>query len=186
MSYIAPTERSVAYGVKADADWNVLVNDIKDHEYRIAALEATGGTIISPTNVPIGVIAMWSGAELDIPTGWSLCDGGTVGTVVTPNLQDLFVIGAGNTYAVGATGGSTTHFHGNGATGSAGGHSHTFSGTTGSSSANIGATSGAVSAASPGHTHSYSGTTGSAGSHTHNIQIRTVCLIYRRIMLCVS
>ena len=49
-----------------------------------------------------GMIMLWSGSEASIPTGWVLCDG----TNSTPNLQDRFVVGAGNTYAVGATGGS--------------------------------------------------------------------------------
>lgn len=170
MTYTVPTERDVAYGIKADADWNVLVTDIKDHETRIAALEATGGTIISPTNVPIGVIAMWSGAEGDIPAGWSLCDGGTVGTVVTPDLQDRFIIGAGNTYTVGTVGGSATHSHSVGSTGTGGSHSHSFSGSTGSPSSTTGVASGSNSSATTSsHTHSYSGTTGSAGSHTHSI-----------------
>ena len=49
-----------------------------------------------------GMIMLWSGSEASIPAGWLLCDG----TSSTPNLQDRFVVGAGNTYAVGATGGS--------------------------------------------------------------------------------
>ena len=49
-----------------------------------------------------GMIMLWSGSEASIPSGWVLCDG----TNSTPNLQDRFVVGAGNNYAVGATGGS--------------------------------------------------------------------------------
>lgn len=49
-----------------------------------------------------GMIMLWSGSEASIPTGWVLCNG----TNSTPNLQDRFVVGAGNTYAVGANGGS--------------------------------------------------------------------------------
>lgn len=54
--------------------------------------------------VPTGAIMMWSGASSAIPTGWVLCDG----TNSTPDLRNRFVIGAGSTYAVGATGGSST------------------------------------------------------------------------------
>lgn len=50
-----------------------------------------------------GLIVMWSGAEADIPDGWKLCDG----TDNTPDLRDKFIVGAGSTYAVGATGGAT-------------------------------------------------------------------------------
>ena len=45
---------------------------------------------------------MWSGSIASIPTGWLLCNG----TSGTPNLIDRFVIAAGTTYAVGASGGS--------------------------------------------------------------------------------
>ena len=54
--------------------------------------------------VPAGVITLWSGAANAIPTGWKLCNGKNG----TPNLTDKFVIGAGNTYAVAATGGAAT------------------------------------------------------------------------------
>lgn len=56
----------------------------------------------SGTTIPAGLIAIWSGATGSIPSGWVLCNG----TNGTPNLQDKFVVGAGSTYAVGATGGS--------------------------------------------------------------------------------
>jgi hypothetical protein len=49
-----------------------------------------------------GMIMLWSGSIATIPSGWLLCDG----TSGTPNLRDRFIVGAGSTYAVGATGGS--------------------------------------------------------------------------------
>ena len=51
--------------------------------------------------VPFGAILMWSGATNDIPDGWSLCNGQNG----TPDLRDQFIVGAGNHYAVSATGG---------------------------------------------------------------------------------
>lgn len=54
-----------------------------------------------------GMIVLWSGAIVDIPDGWQLCDG----TNGTPNLRDRFIVGAGTGYAVGATGGSVNHNH---------------------------------------------------------------------------
>jgi hypothetical protein len=59
-----------------------------------------------------GMIIIWSGSLGSVPTGWVLCDG----TNSTPDLRDRFIAGAGNTYAVGATGGSAdaivvTHTH---------------------------------------------------------------------------
>ena len=65
-----------------------------------------------PNMVPIGGIITWSGAIVDIPAGYQLCDG----TNGTPNLKDSFVIGAGNTYAVDAEGGSINHNHASGTT----------------------------------------------------------------------
>lgn len=52
----------------------------------------------------VGIIAFWSGAVVDIPAGWTLCNG----SQGTPDLRDLFIIGAGGTYNPGDTGGSTT------------------------------------------------------------------------------
>jgi hypothetical protein len=49
-----------------------------------------------------GMIMLWSGSSASIPTGWLLCDG----TNSTPDLRNRFVVGAGSTYAVNATGGS--------------------------------------------------------------------------------
>ena len=52
--------------------------------------------------IPSGCIVLWSGSVGSVPSGWYLCNGSNG----TPNLQDRFIIGAGNTYAVAATGGS--------------------------------------------------------------------------------
>ena len=54
--------------------------------------------------VPPGAVMMWSGAANAIPSGYVICDG----TNSTPDLRNRFVIGAGNTYAVGSTGGGST------------------------------------------------------------------------------
>jgi hypothetical protein len=61
---------------------------------------------------PSGGIIMWSGSIAAIPTGWVLCDGSNS----TPDLRNSFIVGAGSTYAVDATGGSAdatlpTHTH---------------------------------------------------------------------------
>lgn len=53
------------------------------------------------------MIAPWSGAIVNIPSGWSLCDG----TNGTPDLRNRFVVGAGDTYDPDDTGGSTPHDH---------------------------------------------------------------------------
>lgn len=60
----------------------------------------TATATVSP--VPTGAIILWSGSIGSIPSGYVICDG----TNSTPDLRDRFIVGAGNTYAVAATGGS--------------------------------------------------------------------------------
>ena len=62
------------------------------------------------------IIVMWHGPEVYIPINWKLCNG----LNNTPDLRNLFVIGAGDTYAPGDTGGAATHTH----TFTSGGHTH--------------------------------------------------------------
>jgi len=52
--------------------------------------------------VPTGGIILWSGSTGSIPATWFLCDG----TNGTPDLRNSFIVGAGSTYAVNATGGT--------------------------------------------------------------------------------
>lgn len=56
----------------------------------------------SAPTLPTGAIILWSGSIGSIPSGYVICDGANS----TPDLRDRFVIAAGSTYAVGATGGS--------------------------------------------------------------------------------
>ena len=82
--------------------------------------------VVTPA-IPTGAILLWSGSLGSIPTGYALCDG----TNSTPDLRDRFIVGAGSTYAVAATGGSAdaivvTHTHT--ATVTDPGHSHTYNG----------------------------------------------------------
>jgi microcystin-dependent protein len=96
---------------------------------------ATGGTnttqiattafvqLSATAAIPVGGIILWSGSVATIPAGWLLCNG----AYSTPNLADRFIIGAGNTYAPDAAGGSAdavvvSHTH----TATDSGHSHTY------------------------------------------------------------
>ena len=67
----------------------------------------------------VGQVIMWYGNVNNIPSGWALCNGQNG----TPDLRDRFVVGAGSTYALGATGGAASAN-----TSNAGGHSHTVAG----------------------------------------------------------
>jgi len=127
----------------------------------LAKLDVSGSVIatsiqigsVTNAHVPRGLISMWSGSIATIPTGWAICDG----TNTTPDLRNRFVIGAGSTYAVAATGGATTvtlvvgnlpaHSH-TGTTAASGSHNHT-----GTSDA--------------GGIHNHSASSGNAGSHAH-------------------
>ena len=83
-----------------------------------------GSNLSGVSGIPSGFIGMWSGATNTIPSGWVLCDGNNG----TPNLQDKFIVGAGSSYAVAATGGSANAVvvqHNHGITDP--GHQHTWS-----------------------------------------------------------
>jgi hypothetical protein len=83
-----------------------------------------GATPPAATPIPAGGIFLWSGSIGSIPAGYVLCNGSNG----TPDLRNRFVVGAGSTYAVDATGGSAdavvvTHTHA--ATVTDPGHNHT-------------------------------------------------------------
>jgi len=65
-----------------------------------------------------GMICLWYGAVGNIPSGYVICDGNNS----TPDLRDKFIVGAGSTYNVDATGGSVNHTH----TFTSDGHFHTL------------------------------------------------------------
>jgi microcystin-dependent protein len=129
--------------------------------------------------LPTGVILLWSGSIVSIPSGWALCNG----TSGTPDLRDRFVVGAGTTYAVAATGGVNTvtldqtqipsHTHTTNTVSTAD-LAHTHSGTTASVDlSHTHAVSGNTGNQSVNHSHGYSGTTDGGGAHSHNLQFRS-------------
>jgi len=61
----------------------------------------------SKIEIPRGLISLWHGTLELIPRGWLLCNG----SYGTPDLRDRFIVGAGSSYAVGATGGAASHTH---------------------------------------------------------------------------
>lgn len=106
-------------------------------------------TLIS-TYLPAGIIMLWSGAIASIPSGWALCNGSNG----TPDLRDRFVIGAGSTYSVGGTGGTSTMIY---QTQVGGEHSH--GGLTGATTLTI--------SQIPAHDHG--GVVGINGDHQHGL-----------------
>ena len=86
-------------------------------------LTSNGSAWVSSPSFISGMIMLWSGSIASVPSGWFLCDG----TNSTPDLRSRFVVGAGSTYAVNATGGSAdavvvSHTH----TATDSGHTHGY------------------------------------------------------------
>lgn len=84
-----------------------------------------GATPPAATPIPAGGILLWSGSIGSIPAGYVLCNGSNG----TPDLRNRFVVGAGSTYAVNATGGSADSVvvsHTHTASVADPGHTHTF------------------------------------------------------------
>ena len=137
---------------------------------KFATLDMSDGNFVSPEGfgvIPSGGIIMWSGAT--VPEGWGICNGSQYTyegkTTQTPNLADRFIVAAGQSYDIGATGGTNSvtltvdqmpsHSHSHSlSTNSAGSHSHTHSLTTNSAGS---------------HSHSFNLTTDTAGQHIHQI-----------------
>jgi hypothetical protein len=131
--------------------------------------------------VPAGMIMIWSGSVGSIPTGWTLCNGSNS----TPDLRDKFVIGAGNSYAVGGTGGSkdaivVSHTHT--ATVTDPGHVHNYfglqSGTGVNSGPNFTNVTQTSASAVTGITVSNS-TTGSSGTNANLPPYYALCYIMK-------
>ena len=142
-------------------------------------LRSNGGNSWTWENVFVtGMIMIWSGSTGSIPSGWVLCNGSNS----TPDLRNRFVIGAGNSYAVGATGGYTdsivvSHNH------STNNHNHSWSGTTNSTgnhqhtqdghpphydAENVSFNGWAISAGG-GQDYSNRGVGNNTGSHSHTV-----------------
>jgi len=141
--------------------------------------------------VPAGGIILWYGSTASIPAGWYLCNGQiTPSSLTTPDLRDRFIVGAGSTYAVAASGGSANAIlvsHTHTFTGTAlGTHQHTVSAENnnfpgsdmaGGSYGNYAtATTSAVSAGTPAGTNS---TEGSSGTNANLPPYYALCYIMK-------
>ena len=160
------------WGTSLNANWtalDTLLGGVTQSEFALLS----GQTSL----VPAGVILLWSGSIASIPSGWNLCDG----TNGTPDLRNRFVVAAGDTYAVGATGGADSvtldasqmpaHTHTfSGSTNTTGAHTHTVAAGNSSGGSNIITTGNARSndtsyttSSAGDHSHTFSGTTASTG-----------------------
>jgi len=184
-------ETGIALMLTNDGRLGIGTDVVTDKMNVNGTIQATNLTIGNVTNayMPRGGIILWSGSIATIPIGWLLCDG----TGGTPNLRDRFVVGAGSTYAVGATAGATTatlvaanlppHAH-SGTTDGVGNHSHTASSVAAGShshshiyayvgnSANMWHQNRADGIASGGDNRTWgSGAISTEGSHAHTITV---------------
>lgn len=163
-------------------------SDITGLTATAAELNVVDGITVSTNDLntrlmPSGGIIIWSGSSASIPSGWYLCNGANG----TPDLRNRFVVGAGTTYAVGATGGQNAitsvpaHDHGVGNLANASNGAHTHTGTTASggdhghlgaaASGNTGNAARYPLASSNGNTSSGINAVinwlGASGNHTH-------------------
>lgn len=133
----------------------------------------TGRVFEGPGTIPIGGIVIWSGAIVDIPAGWSLCDG----SGSTPDLRDRFIVGAGSTYAVDATGGLVTvdlqHDHGAGSYAAANeAHDHQAGTLSMGGPSTVNATDGNPGTIDATDTHIHSVVSGNFASDTHGHDVQ--------------
>lgn len=141
-------------------------------------LTSNGSAWVSSATFTAGMIMLWSGSTGTIPSGWQICDG----TNGTPDLRNRFIVGAGSTYAVNATGGSAdaivvSHSHTATSSVTDPGHTHTAntyfedSGTRPGfmgSATNVGLSSATTNSATTGITVSTSvASTGSSGTNAN-------------------
>ena len=159
-SLVTTDPAKIIKGTDIDNEYNAISNAIASKaDVNSPALTgtptvptATSGTnttqiascaFVLTNGIPSGCIVMWSGSIASIPSGWVLCNGSSG----TPDLRNRFVVGAGSTYAVGATGGS--------ADATLVSHSHTATSTS--------------SVSDPGHSHSYTSALDFRGAGVGNL-----------------
>lgn len=119
--------------------------------------------------IPANIVIMWSGAIIDIPDGWFLCNGENG----TPDLRNRFVVGTGNNFVFNSQGGTAdsivvSHSH-TAVVSTTASHTHTLSlGSFQSGGSGLGLRS------SDDATRGARSTTGASdGNHSHSSTINT-------------
>ncbi len=123
--------------VDTDLTYNPVTNTLN-----VPNISGNGSGLTGIESFVTGMIILWSGAANNIPTGFVICDGNNS----TPDLRNRFVVGAGDSYSVGNSGGSNDVTL---STSQLPSHDHSFSG-------------------SQSHDHGYAFAQGSGGSIGNN------------------
>jgi microcystin-dependent protein len=107
VDYCDTTTHNTLYYTTAECDAKYFgpSTDGTGSGFVIEYLDGYSGDELLASGIPKYSIGIWSGAVGDIPSGWHACDGRDA---YTPDLRDRFVVGAGDTYNVTASGGSNT------------------------------------------------------------------------------
>jgi len=168
-TYITPPTLSAGMTVKA-SHWNTLIGNLNYLDERVTALEAAGTVPPDYSSFPVNAIVAYSGGSATLPSGWYVCNGGTISGTVLPDLRSKFIYGASIDGDLAATGGTASHTHTGGNTSTTGSHSHSVSATTGGPSATTGVSAGSgATSATASHTHNVNASTQSSGSHSHTV-----------------
>jgi len=168
-TYTTPPTLSAGMTVKA-SHWNTLTANLNYLNDRVTALEAAGTVPPDYSSFPVNAIVAYSGGSATLPSGWYVCNGGTISGTVLPDLRSKFIYGASEDADLEATGGAASHTHTSGDTSKAGSHVHSVSATTGGPSATTGVSAGTgATSATASHTHNVNASTQSSGSHSHTV-----------------
>ena len=155
-----------------------------DNIYGIPSSSGSGSS-----SIPSGCIIVWSGAVGAVPAGYYLCNG----LNGTPDLRNSFVLGAGSTYSVGQTGGSTdavivSHTHTATSVVTDPGHAHKYTIPTASSSTTSAFTANTGTSVNTGDTTSVTtgitvattnSTTGVSGTNANMPPYYALCYIMK-------
>tara|TARA_R100001460_G_scaffold44569_1_gene81376 strand:- start:690 stop:2033 length:1344 start_codon:yes stop_codon:yes gene_type:complete len=123
--------------VDTDLTYNPVTNTLN-----VPNISGNGSGLSGIEAFVTGMIILWSGAANAIPSGFVLCNGSNS----TPDLRNRFVVGAGDSYSVGNSGGSNDVTL---STSQLPSHNHSFSG-------------------SQSHDHGYAFASGSGGAIGNN------------------
>lgn len=102
----------VTLGTESDYNASTKKRDVTIKVYRTGESSPRSSVVLTRyskaldtgSSVPSGSIIPWYGNQADIPDGFALCNGSNG----TPDLRDRFIVGAGSSYSLRATGGANT------------------------------------------------------------------------------